>query len=337
MNFVKYSSIENSYRDKFIQKINDLIAKKYLEDDFVVTEKVHGANFSFWYDGKKLKTAKRSGFITDDENFYSSYIIEFKYTGNIKNLYNYLNLKFNINTLVIYGELYGGIYPNLKSSNPDTKKIQGDIFYNPNIDFYAFDIVVDGKYLNMDEVEMLCKAFSIFHAKILFRGTLEQCLKYPNNFNSLIPKWLNLPEIENNICEGVVIKPLKSYFFNNGERVIIKNKNDKWSEKDKKEKVQKQIIELSDDGNKLLYEALSYATENRLKNIISKYNNKITDKDFGQLLRLMNIDALDDFNKDFGVQVSKLPKNEIKIINKHLSSKNAEILRKNFLKIIDNF
>lgn len=51
----------------------------------------------------------------------------------------------------------------------------------------------------------------------------------------------------------------------------------------------------------------------------------------------MNIDALDDFNKDFGVQVSKLPKNEIKIINKHLSSKNAEILRKNFLKIIDNF
>ncbi|MBW2739846.1 MAG: hypothetical protein JRE64_13595, partial [Deltaproteobacteria bacterium] len=65
MRFRKYFDIENSYRKKFL----DILAVEKLDKgEFVVQEKAHGANLSFWYDGKDLKSAKRSSFIQD--NFY---------------------------------------------------------------------------------------------------------------------------------------------------------------------------------------------------------------------------------------------------------------------------
>lgn len=42
MEFHKYHSIENTYRIKFVEQI-----KLNPEQDWIVTEKVHGANFSF--------------------------------------------------------------------------------------------------------------------------------------------------------------------------------------------------------------------------------------------------------------------------------------------------
>ena len=39
-------------------------------------------------------------------------------------------------------------------------------------------------------------------------------------------------EIEN-IMEGVVLRPKNPAFLSNGARVILKNKNNKWSEKNK--------------------------------------------------------------------------------------------------------
>ncbi|RTZ48577.1 hypothetical protein EJ377_12530 (plasmid) [Chryseobacterium arthrosphaerae] len=35
----------------------------------MVQEKVHGANFSFFTDGKEIKIGKRTAFIEKDENF----------------------------------------------------------------------------------------------------------------------------------------------------------------------------------------------------------------------------------------------------------------------------
>ena len=48
MQFIKYNSLENHYRDKFIQKVFD---EGYGKETFVCTEKVHGANFSFYFNG----------------------------------------------------------------------------------------------------------------------------------------------------------------------------------------------------------------------------------------------------------------------------------------------
>jgi Rnl2 family RNA ligase len=313
MEFKKYNEIENSYRDAFMNRINTMIAEGHVENDFVVLEKVHGSNFSFWYDGETLKTGKKSGFVGGEgEDFFNSHIIKAKYTNNIKNLYEHFNLKFGkITNMTVYGELCGGYYPGVKSDDPSIKKVQSGIWYSPNLEFYAFDITVDGKYLNAADVSMLCRAFDIFHARILFRGKLEDCMKYPNEYNSLISGWLGLPEVEGgNICEGNIIKPNKTVFFHNGSRVIIKNKNDKWSEKEKPagNKEKKERPNLSEAGNKVLEEALTYVTDNRLKNVLSKWEGPVTSKDFGRLMQLMNVDALEDLHKDFGPELLALEK-----------------------------
>jgi len=111
-------------------------------------------------------------------------------------------------------------------------RIQKGVFYSPKNDFYAFDIRINQEeYLNVEEANEYFKTIGLFYAKTLFKGSFEACLEHSNDFNSKIPKWLGLPEIEKNICEGVIIKPVKSRYFNNGARVIFKNKNEKWSVK----------------------------------------------------------------------------------------------------------
>lgn len=42
--FKKYNSIENTYRQEFLDKIK---GHGFWEDEFVVQEKVHGANLSY--------------------------------------------------------------------------------------------------------------------------------------------------------------------------------------------------------------------------------------------------------------------------------------------------
>ena len=40
----------------------------------------------------------------------------------------------------------------------------------------------------MDKANAYFEKEGIFHAKTLFRGNLEECLKYPNEFQTTIPK-----------------------------------------------------------------------------------------------------------------------------------------------------
>lgn len=62
-----------------------------------------------------------------------------------------------------------------------------------------------GRYLSVDEANAFFEAEGFFYAKTLFRGSLAECLKYPNAFQSKISQWLGLPDIEDNICEGIVV------------------------------------------------------------------------------------------------------------------------------------
>ena len=91
-------------------------------------------------------------------------------------------------------------------------------------------------YLDVKEANSLFEKYKILHAKTLFSGTMDDCLKYPNLFESTIPALLGLPEIKPNICEGVVIRTSTYQFFMEDDdliRLIIKNKNSKWEENPK--------------------------------------------------------------------------------------------------------
>lgn len=339
MNFRRYNSIENSYREKHIHKI---VKEGHSGGNFVVQEKIHGSNFSLWVNDGGLKAAKRSGFIDEGENFNNHSLILNKYKENMTNLLHLVRKKYPKSIeLAVFGEIYGGNYPHKDVERvKQAVKIQTGVFYRPDNDFIGFDILIrDGKsqiFLDVIEVNELLSESKIPFVSTLFVGPFDEALKYPNEFVSTIPKNLRLPEIKNNLCEGVVIRPIKPKFLFDGTRVILKNKNEKFTERShsKGSKTAKKPIELTDEALGLLGEVELYSNENRLKNVLSKVGT-ITDKDFGKITGLLNKDALEDFNKDHSDSFSILDKKEQKYITKHLGQINSQLIRKNFLNIID--
>ncbi|WP_284462956.1 RNA ligase, Rnl2 family [Chryseobacterium sp.] len=322
MIFKTYNSIENAYQARMIDQIR---LQGFGDEVFIVQEKVHGANFSFFTDGKEIKIAKRTAFIEKNEKFYNAHYILERYKKNVIDVFQKVKTMYpNVETVVIYGELFGGGY-NHKEVEPvkGAVRVQKGIEYAPYNEFYAFDIKLNGiTYLDTDVVNEIFEKTGFFYAKTLFQGTLEEALRFPNVFNSKIPTWLGLPEL-NNMCEGTIIKTLKTKYFGNGARVILKNKNEKWIEKSKMVKkqgktVQKQIV-FGETAQNIWEEIQRYVTANRLNNVVSKIG-EFEPKMMGKIIGLFAQDILEDFEKDFPSVFTAIEKEEQKRINKKLNT-----------------
>ncbi len=91
----------------------------FKESRWIALEKVNGSNFSVYCDGNITKFAKRTGFLKDNQWFYSYENIADELETKIKLLYyNLLNKNNNDNYIILYGELFGGFYP----QNPENWK-----------------------------------------------------------------------------------------------------------------------------------------------------------------------------------------------------------------------
>jgi Rnl2 family RNA ligase len=124
--FKKYSSIENHYQQEYIDKVL-LVNDDSIE--WVASEKVHGANFSFIVTPtKEVVAAKRTSIIKASDNFYASATktVRNKYDTSAVKAFDLLAneiLPKKYSTLVqlkqvsIYGELFGGAYSNPKQSH----------------------------------------------------------------------------------------------------------------------------------------------------------------------------------------------------------------------------
>jgi Rnl2 family RNA ligase len=303
---------------------------------WVVTEKVHGSNFSIKYDGKNYYCGKRSSWVTGPDNVFFNYTKVLEHHKNrIEGLYNHLktDLKLEFDDLTLYGELCGGSYPHPEvKPTPGAIRVQKGVHYSPHNEFYVFDMALDNEIVNYDMVVDALEYFSFLFARPLFTGTIEECLEYSNEFQTTIPGELEFPEIENNICEGVVIKPNDVRFMGHS-RVILKNKNSKWSETTKKKKVRTEY-KFTDEGQNMLDALFTYITENRLKNVLSK-EGKIDNKMFGLIMERFTEDIMKDFLKDNHLPYEALEKVERKTIQKRMATESSNMLRENFLNIMD--
>ncbi|WP_079240492.1 RNA ligase, Rnl2 family [Chryseobacterium indologenes] len=334
MIFKTYNAIENAYQARVIEQIR---MQGFGDEVFIVQEKVHGANFSFFTDGKEIKIAKRTAFIEKDEKFFNAHQMLERYRKNVIEVFQKVKtIHPDVETVVIYGELFGGGYKH-KEVVPvkDAVKVQKGIEYAPYNEFYAFDIKLNGiTYLDTEVVNQIFEETGFFYAKILFQGSLEEALKFPNVFNSKIPAWLGLPELEDNRCEGTIVKTLKTRYFGNGARIILKNKNEKWVEKSKMVKkegktVQKQI-HFSEKAQEIWEEIQKYATANRLNNVVSKIG-EFEPKMIGKVIGLFSQDILEDFQKDFPAAFATIEKEEQKRINKKLNSLVIDFIKKELM------
>ncbi|MCP5048385.1 MAG: hypothetical protein GY940_14545 [bacterium] len=331
MQHVKYSSIENTYRDKFIHMMKE---EGKDEGEWVVTEKIHGAQFTIYYNGSDAEASSRTAFLTEDIDFFNWQKVLADNLEQVKKLYGILKDKNkDISVAAVYGELFGGSYPHPDVPKVKTsKRLQKGVFYHPDNLFYAFDLKVDGRYLTVDEANELFEEAGLFYAKPLFRGTFEECLAHANDFPSVISQWLELPAIPDNIAEGIVIKPVEPQYLNVGERVILKSKNEKFKErKSKKKHNRPQDAPLSEEAVKLREEVESLVTENRLQNVLSKKGElpyPLPKDYFGQIMKDFADDLWEEFNKDFQAPFDNLDKKEQKKISKAVNQSAAKLVRK---------
>jgi Rnl2 family RNA ligase len=302
MNFTKYNSIENTYKEKVVSKIYE---EGYANMDWVVTDKLDGANFSFITDGTfNILPARRSGIC--DETFFNCKSVIDKYSSLVLDTFIKINDElFNgkLEYLQFYGELIGdGINNRVKYCKGREfflYDIKYKTTYSPNTSYLDFTQVThytDGKF------NIPC--YNYFSN---LKGALEFCSRSENSI-SHVPKLLNneYKYLLNNTEEGFVLKPNEARYFSNGERVILKHKNTKFLETKQKEKTVKTSLNYEQQAQ--LDFLLNFVTESRFYSVISKEGN-LTEKEFGKLIKLYSQDVYKD------AEVVKVDKQVSKIVN----------------------
>lgn len=311
MFFRKYNEIENTYRTDYLKKIKNLNLDPNIE--FACFNKIDGSNFSIILDeNDNFIYAKRTEILSKEDKFQNcEYVIEsMDLINKLSKIKSYVIEKYNIHNeciIQIYGELCGGYY-----RHPDVEKIknaikiQGRVSYNPDNTWIPFDGFVElineaeqnRIYFNVDELAEICNYAGLPCQVEKFRGTLDECLNFDPKFIDDTGHILfGLPIIKDNISEGVVIKPVTPLWFPNGERIILKNKNEKFKERIKKNKIEKDIIPLNENEKNVLNILNEYNTESRIYSVISK-EGVLSDKVFGKILGLFILDCINDAIKD---------------------------------------
>lgn len=329
MDFIKYNSIENSYNTKFLSKIAEYGYNNLL---WVVTNKIHGANFAFHCDGKEVRCASKSQMLDENSRFYSFQRVLDKYRDRVLKVWDFMNFAYGSETITLFGEIFGGSYDHPDVPRvPNTSKVQKGVFYTPDNDFYLFDVYSDGRVMSQSVLPNIVSTMGCPWAKPLFTGTLEECLAYPNDFEDPTHKFYGLPAIENNITEGVVIKPIAALFFGDS-RVFVKNKNEKWTEKSREKKRVK-------DSN-LTPEALEqveiigqYVTDQRVANVLS-HIGQVEDKDFGKFIGEFTRDVLSDYFKENQDAYDILEESDQKSVRASCSRICSNFLRPKFKEIV---
>jgi len=118
-------------------------------------------------------------------------------------------------SVVVYGEYFGGWYPDphvqQRGAGAGAPVQEGVVAYAPAHHFYAFDVCIDGTYLDFDVAsDLLRKAGFPLVATPVVEGTFEECVAMDvENFKTRIPALLGLKVCKPyDIAEGLVIRPV---------------------------------------------------------------------------------------------------------------------------------
>ena len=280
MNFKKYPSIENSYQEKFINKVLcDIPALEICR--YILQEKIHGSNFQVCIskDGS-IRYGKRSSFLEETTSFYGYQEVVHNMISVFEKIRNNTVLPYN-NSITLYGELFGS---NIQKG-VNYGKEKRILFYDVSVDEQLQPpILLQHLFSNTGLEECLVPTIDIV------RG-LKNAVEYNVEFDSKILG------IKDNICEGVVIKPYNNVWFWGKNLFYLKKKNDRFMEKQKQKKNKQ---EFSNTVMGLNRQFIGYCNENRINSVFSKEGPIQDVKDIGKYIKLVQEDAKEDFMKDHG-------------------------------------
>jgi Rnl2 family RNA ligase len=288
---------------------------------WVVTEKIHGANFCFLTNGHMVWGANRKHILQPTDDFFHFQRVLEKLRHPILQAFiaskkRFLQLKW----LSIYGELFGGGYPHPDvPPDPSVQPIQTGIWYAPSITFCAFDLAIETDalptprtYVDYDIALSICEEAGILCAAPLFIGGYQEALAYPLGFDSTIPARLGLPPLPGaNKAEGVVIKPLKTLLVETKKgaiRPVLKKKIPEFAEDKRFSEAQKWSVPsptTQSNLDLLKWEAFNLVTENRLQSAVSKVG-ALAAGDGQRVQRVFSIFAEDVFEQLERTQEARL-------------------------------
>jgi Rnl2 family RNA ligase len=187
---------------------------------WVVTEKIHGANFCFLLEAGQIRCAKRKALLEPSEAFFNHHVVLERLRPALLRLWGLLTQ--NNPGLVrawVFGELFGGAYPHPEVTPlPQVQAIQTGVWYSPRVEFMGFDLAIaqegddpEGprRYLPWAQARELAQSSELPWCQALLEGSLSQAQAYPVGFDSTIPALLGLPPLPagQNKAEGIVLKP----------------------------------------------------------------------------------------------------------------------------------
>jgi len=211
--------------DPFVQKYTDIENGRIFVDVFqegeevVCTEKIHGTNCKIGLvmgqrvagsmevrrkkpvaEGEDPNTVVTSGMKSN--TYWFPWTLE-----PVQNLLLVLSKPADGRNpcVLLYGEVYGGSVQGLDYGIPKGK----------GLGFVAFDLMVDGEYLDWDDFKAKCDSFGVETVPVLYRGS----------FNMAKVKEIadgNTVTAGNHIREGTVVKPIKERVDPKIGRVVLK-------------------------------------------------------------------------------------------------------------------
>jgi Rnl2 family RNA ligase len=279
--------------------------------EWVVTEKIHGANFVLLTDGELVRCAKRKAVLPPGEDFFGHLTVLSQLEDDVMLLFALVQERRpDVAWMAVYGELFGGGYPHpAVPQEPLVSPVQPGIYYAPTLSFCIFDIKVGtpeneaGLYLDYADVWAYCEESGVMAAAPLFVGSFEEATAYDESFETTIPERLGWPALgHKQLAEGVVIKPWRELLFaREGRplRPVIKKKIPHFAEDIRELPVASGGPSLpahATNVDLLRYEMMVRVTAPRMEAVISKFGRfkKKNRKQRQALLDLFVEDVLSD-------------------------------------------
>ncbi len=187
------------------------IEKISVDDDWFVTEKIHGSNFQLKMDGAQLKVYSRNCRLSlpgDEADGEQTFPITPKYLPVVeKNRAAMLALGPGLS---VFGELFGGAYPGVKSAG---KPVQREVMYCGHYEFFVFDVYdhATEKFWDFGKTLEVCTEAGLSVVPVIKRCNFDELAEFLNapDFERLtsVPARFDLPDLPNNVLEGYVVRP----------------------------------------------------------------------------------------------------------------------------------
>ena len=193
---------------------------------WVALEKIHGAQLVVDVDADGPRFAKRKAWLRDDEPFFGWQLLRADLLESARAAF----ARAGAPRLVLYGELFGGVYPGLDRG---LQPVQTGVCYAPDLRWALFEArVVDGPrdaFLSWSETS----ALGLPMPPLLLRGRKVEVDALSERFPSRVGAALGFPPLEGNLAEGLVTKPdvrMPASAYTASKRKIAEMREDRFDE-----------------------------------------------------------------------------------------------------------